>query len=181
MPRPSLLKRLPMLHPRERLLALSTGGLVGTWAVVALLLQPLWDRQNELRQRVDSQTARLEGFTRLLEQAPAIEQRYLQIAPYFEEDTEAAQGVFLNELETLSRNANLRLNLKPRTVKPEQHLDKFEVELDVEGPQDGIFSFLDSILSMPKLIQVERLRIATVPTREQLLRANLVIQKLTPQ
>ena len=63
----------------------------------------------------------------------------------------------------------------------EQYLDRFEVELDVEGPQQGVLSFLDSILAMPKLIEIERLRIAIVPTKEQLLRANLVIQKLTPR
>jgi Tfp pilus assembly protein PilO len=181
MPKPTLLQRLPALRPRERLLALSTGGLVGTWAVVSLLLQPLWDRQTELREQVDTQTQRLESYRRLLEDAPVIERRYLDIAPYFEDDTEAAQGAFLDQLETLSRAANLRLNLKPRSTKPDPKLDRFEVELDVEGSQQGVFEFLDAILSMPKLIQIERLRIASVPSREQLLRANLVIQKLTPR
>ena len=84
-----------------------------------------------------------------------------------------------NEVEALSTRSNLQLNLKPRPMKREERMSRFEVELDVEGSQSNLLAFLDALLSMPKLITIERLRISSVPGKENTLRANLVIQKIT--
>ena len=58
-------------------------------------------------------------------------------------------------------------------------MSRFEVELDVDGSQQELMTFLDALLRMPKLIAVERIRISSVPAKADLLCANLVIQKLT--
>jgi len=159
-------------------LALVAGGLIGCWVLVAILVQPLWDRGQDLRLKVTVQAQRLEALTRLLNQAPAIDREYERIAPYLEADDEQAHGAFLNELEALSRQAHLRLNLKPRAGKQEERVSRFEVELDVEGSQEHVLAFLDQLLAMPRLMTIERLRLASVPTKDQRLRANLVIHKL---
>lgn len=174
-------KNIPAIRPREFRLAMIAGGLIGCWAVVSLIVQPLWDRNSDLRLEVETRTERLSAVSRLLEQAPKIESNYQQIIPYLQGNDDTSQGAFLNELEALSRDSQVRMNMKPRAVKQEGKLSRYEVELDLEGSQEQVMVFLDSILKLPKLITVERLRLTSAPTREALLRANLVIQKLSLQ
>lgn len=176
------MKGFGRLRSRERRLALATAVIIGSWALISWGVQPLWNRLRDLREHIQSQAERLAAFHRLLRQAPTVEQRYQAVSSYLEKQgEEQAQDAFLNELETLSRSANLQLNLKPRSLKHSDHLDRFEVELDVEGSQEYLMGFLDSLFQLPRLMTIDRLRISTVPSRENVLRANLVIQRIIPQ
>ena len=169
-----------VFRPRERRLALIAGVVIGCWLLVSWIVQPLWDRARDLRVRVESQTEKLEAINRLLAKASIIEHEHQQVAGYLtREEGREAQGAFLNELEALARTSGLQLNLKPRPVKPEERFSRFEVELDVEGSQERLLAFLDGLLNLPKLLVIDRLRLASVPAKEHALRANLVIQKLT--
>lgn len=172
-------KTLVSIRPREFRLAMIAGGLIGCWGVVSLIVQPLWDRNNDLRLEVETRMERLGAVSRLLEEAPRIESQYQQIAPLLQGNDDASQGAFLNELEALSSEAQVRMNMKPRAIKQEGRVNRYEVELDVEGSQDQILAFVDAILKLPKLMTIERLRLLSAPTREQRLRANIVIQKLS--
>lgn len=174
-----MVKGLPSLLPNELRLALFTVGLVVCWGVLSFIVQPLMDRHRDLQLQVTTQQEKFEALAALMQQASVVDKHYQAVAPYLPSDNEdQAQHDLLNELEELSRQANLRLNMKPRQAKKEERINRFEVELDVEGSQQNVLSFLDAILTMPRLITVERLRIATIPTKEQLLRANIVIQRL---
>ena len=171
---------LQTLRPRERRLALTAAVVIGCWFFVSWIVQPLLDRLREVRVRVETQTEQLEALRRLLVRAPAVEQEYQQFAAYVDgTDDAAAQGAFLSALESLSRETGVTLNLKPRPLKTEERVSHFEVELDIEGSQERLLAFLDELLRMPKLVAIDRLRISTVPAREGLLRANLVLQKLS--
>lgn len=168
------------LRPRERRLALIAGVVSGCWVFVSWLAQPLWDQVNDLRLHVERQTEKLEALNRLARQAPAIEEQYQRVAAYVVGgDDERAQSAFLNDLELLSRGLGLQVNFKPRPSKREERMSRFEVELDVEGAQETLLAFLDGLISMPKLMAIERLRLSTIPTKANQLRANLVIQQIT--
>ena len=177
-----MLKGRLILRPRERRLALIASVLIGCWALVSWVAQPLWERNRDLHLHIESQTGKLQALSRLLAQAQTIERQYQGMAAYLQTtDTEEARGTFLNELEALSRSASLQVNLKPRPVKREGHISRFEVELDVEGSQDRLLGFLDALFGMPRLMTIERLRLASIPMKENWLRANLVIQRLVLQ
>lgn len=166
-------------RPRERRLALSAAILIGCWVLLSWVVLPLWDQIREARLQVEMQTARLEAVGRLLVQAPVVERAYQGLTPYLEtEDDERAHSALLSELEALSRSANLEINLKPRPAKPMDRIRAVEIELDVEGAQMDLMVFLDSLLRMPRLVAIERLRISSVHSRQDVLRANLVLQHL---
>ena len=168
------------LHPRERRLALIALVTIGCWAFVSWLVQPLGRRIQTLRLRVDTQTEKLEALTRLFGVAPAIERSYARAATYLASTSDKeGQRSLLHELEALSQQAGVQLNLKPRPVKVEERMSRFEVELDVEGAQPNLLAFLDALLQMPRLMTIERLRMFTSPANTQVLRANLVIQAVT--
>ena len=173
-----MMKGAPAIRPREFRLAVIAGGLIGCWGVVSLIVQPLWDRNRDLRLDVETRTERLQAVGRLLEQAPSIEEQYQRMMPYLQQEDDTTQVPFLNELQELSKTSDVRLSMKPRSAKQEGRVSRYEEELDLEGSQEQVMGFLDAILRMPKLMTIERLRLVSAPTREQLLRANLVIQKL---
>ena len=171
---------LKRLGPRERRLTLITGVLIGCWAVISWIVQPLMDRVREVGGDVDMRIEKLKALTHLLEHAASVERDYQTVQGYLEKATdERVQGSFLDELESLSRQTQIRLSLKPRAPKQDDLLNRLEVELEIEGSQENLFKFLDLLLQMPKLISIERLRIGTMPARPTELRANLVVQKLS--
>ena len=172
-------QQLLTLRPRERRLALVAAALIGCWAVVGWVVQPLWRRLQELGAQVAVKTEKLEAMNRLLSQAPSVEQTYAALGPYLEaQEDEPAQAALLEELESLSRSAGIQMNLKPRPARHEERVHRFEVEVDVEGAQQELLTFLDGLLRLPQLVVIDRLRIATAPGKEGFLHANLSVQKL---
>jgi hypothetical protein len=173
------MKKFLGFRPREQRLALIAALFTVCWLVVTALLQPLWDRARDLSLSIDTQSEKLRALTDLMAQAQAIERRYREAAPWLETDTgEGLTAAFLNELESLSQGLQVKVNFKPRMKKRDQHVSRYEIELDAEGPQQDLLVFLDALLRLHKLIAIERLRLSIIPTRERMLRANLVIQKL---
>ena len=168
------------LRPRERRLALVATVLIGCWVLVTWLVQPLWERLRDLRLHVDTHTGKLNTLQRLLAQSPSIERDYEAYASYLQAgDDEHAQGSLLSELETLSRRSSVQLNLKPRPGKGDDRVSRFDVELDVEGSQQGLMTFLDELLRLPRLVAIDRLRILTVPAKPNILRASLILSQLS--
>ncbi len=167
------------LRPRERRLAAAAAGLIGCWALLSWAVQPLWEHLGNLRAQADLQAEKLDALGRLLAQGPATEQRYRVMAAAVRwESSDTSQADLLHDLEGLARQASLQLNLKPRPPKARGGSQVFEVELDVEGPQAKLLTFVDAVLGLPRLVAVERLRLSGIPTREGVLRANLVLQQL---
>ena len=173
-------KRLTIsLRARERRLLLCAAVIFGCWAFLSWVVQPLWDRLRDLQLQVTTHLEKLESLSRLLTQAPAIMREHQELALYLETaDTEQVRRSFLNELESLSRQSSVQLNLKPRPTKDTDRSTRFEVEVDVEGSQAQVMGFLDGLLAMPRLMTIERLRVSSLPSKPDLLRANLVVQRL---
>lgn len=167
------------LQPRERRLALGAGIVMVSWAMVSWLLQPLWNQADALRGEVESQTEKLDALSQLLAQRPAVTQAYDRIAAYVQPPDGGAQAMLLTELESLSRQSDVRLNLKPRPAQRDAHTERLEIEVDIEGSQASVLGFLDNVLKMPRLVSVDRLRVSSVPARANLVRANVVLQHIT--
>lgn len=169
------------LRARERRLTLVAVVLIGCWGLVSWIVQPIWERLHSLQVHVETQTEKFNALHRLLAQGPSTEETYQQLARYLSsESEEQAQASLLNDLEVLSSQSNVRLNLKPRSAKRDERLSRVEIEVEVEGSQAHLLAFLDALLGMPRLIVVERLRMSPTPSSAQLLRAYLVIQQLIP-
>ena len=169
-------------HSRERRLALMAGSLIGCWILVSWVVQPLWDRLRDLRLRVTTHEEKLSSLYHLLANASTIEGRYRAYAPYLQSGAdERSHAAFLGELETLARQADVQLNLKPRPPKSAGDMSRFEIELDAEGAQADLLTFVDRLLQLPQLVSIERLRIAVVPAKPDVLKASLLLHKLIPQ
>lgn len=179
-PLPARLKRgVVGFRPRERRLILMVAAVVGCWAVVSWVVQPLWDRVQELRGHLHTQSEKLSMLNQWLAQAPPPTEESSQVASdTAPQNIEEERSAFLSELEALSRANHLQLHLKPKPVRREGQISRFDVELDVEGSQQSLLAFLDTLFGMRKLLSLERLRIASIPTKNDTLHAHLVIERL---
>jgi len=174
------MKKLAQMRPRERRFALIAGVVIGSWVLVTLIIQPLMDRAREAKMAVEGQMEKFDALSGLIAKQARIERTADGIAPYLaEQGTDDAPGAFLNELEALSRQSKVAMNIKPYPVKDEGRTSRFEVELEVSGSQETILAFLDALLAMPRLISVERLRFSSSPSREHALRSIVVIELLS--
>ena len=168
------------LRPQGRRLLLAASVFVGCWFFLTWVVQPLWGRLTSVTEHIESQQEKLATLNRLLSDTQAVANDQAVVGPYLTQKSGGeTEGEFLIVLEGLSREASIHLNLKPRPVKIKDRISRFEVELDVEGSQQQIMTFLDALLQSSKLIAFERLRISSVPAKADLLRANLVIQQVT--
>jgi hypothetical protein len=168
------------LRSNERRLAVAAGTVIGCSAILSLVVQPLWDRAVESRRYAGTQTERLDAVGRLLTQSEEIERAYAAIAGYVQTgDEPQIQQALLNELEALAQAADVQIGLRPRPAKQQDRMKRFEIELDIEGAQQNLLAFVDSLLRMPRLVAIERLRMNGVPLKPELLRATIVLQHLT--
>lgn len=173
------MKGFPTLRHRERRLVLVVGVLIGCWAFVSFVAQPLWDESRDWQQRLERQTVRIETIRRLVGQAPVIDRRYRQISGYLETlQPEVAERAFLDALSAICRESGLQPNFKPRGIKREGQAARVAVEVDVEGSQPQILEFVDRLLRLPRLTTIEQLRMSVVPGKSGLLRANVILLDL---
>ena len=168
------------LNPRERRLVLVTSIVIGCGVIFSGILVPLGHRAHDLEERAQMQTLKLETLGRLLAQQPTIKQKYQTISSYLSEDNEeAAESTFLADLERLAQQANVHLNLKPKPARQEGAVRHLGVELDFQATQEQLMAFLDALLQMPRLVQIERLYISCVPVKLDLLRKQLLLEQFT--
>lgn len=164
---------------RERRLLIVAGLVIGSWAYISGMVQPLWDRADVLEDQVSGGVEKLQALQRLLSQRSQIEGQYEQLAEFLrDEDIAVVQGDWLQQLESLSRTCGLSLNLKPRPLRQADPISRFDVELELEGSQEELLEFLDELFALKMLVVVERLRLAVIPDKPDMLRASLVLERL---
>jgi hypothetical protein len=172
------------LKPRERRAIAGAGVLIGSWLAVVWLIQPLWEQMRELQGRIARSQQRLEAISRLFAQAPEITRRYQLLASSLSPDGQAGQQpqTLLETVQATCSQLNLQPSLKPRVAKSAQGgEERLEVDLGVEGPQGQVFALLDALMRLPRLMTIQELRILSVASRTDTLRATIILQDGTPR
>ncbi|HEX9779836.1 MAG TPA: hypothetical protein VGB20_01330 [bacterium] len=166
----------PRWSSRERQLGVFAALLVGCWALLASVLQPLWERAGELSADVDRLRARLAGMERAVGDPAGAEEAYRAAAAYLADPAEAgSQRELLTELESRARSAALTIGLRPRQGAA-RATEAFALELEVQGEQASVLRFVDEVLRLPRLISVPRVHMSASPGQNQLLRATLIVK-----
>ena len=150
---------------------------IGSWAVVSWFVEPLWHRAQQLEQRVLAQRLLLEEFSQLLVRRSAIDQAYEALSPYLSEEG-TDEATLLEELEALARHADAQIDLKPQPPTPRRGIGRGGVELNLAASQERVFALLDTLLRMPRLIDVSRVQLANAPGKPGMLSARLLIEDL---
>ena len=168
-------------NPRERRLLLITVMAIGCWLLVSGIVVPLKEWAGRLHEDVESRAATLDSLGRLLARRASIDQEYAAVEAYITGNGNGGQATeagFLAELEQLAQTSGLQINLKPKPMRQDSQVNRIGVELDLHADESQLIGFLDAVLQMPALIEIQRLHISGVPGKPGILRAQLHLEKL---
>ena len=150
------------------------------WSVTGLAL-PLWDRLSVLEERASVSRKKLDRLQELAARRPTVEQAYARhralLVPA-DQSEEQLQRALLETLEELARSQQLQIDLRPRPVQDAGGLRRVGVELTLDATQERVLAFLDQLLSVPHLLEIERLRLAANASPERPLRLTLTVNHL---
>ncbi len=167
------------VSPREQTLALATVVIVCVSAATSRFGLPKLDRLSQLEQQEDVAQRKLARLRELAARQSQIERAYQSSASFrAREPDEVMLAAFLDELEQLARAKTVQMNLKPRPIRREGVLVRLGVELELDGTQEALLGFLDSLFAGPNLIELERLRIGPSPSKGLPLRATLLVNEV---
>lgn len=148
------------------------------WKVFSGPLRQWW-RQHRQVEQVGQKLVVMERALRQQEQLEAQSKQFEQRILARGTDAEES-GLLLKELETLTREANVKV--KSIRSMPSQRIGdyrKFVVALEIETRVNGMLEFLHAIDSSAKILTVESLTLRALRAGPNLLGASLVISRTT--
>ena len=172
----------PLFSSRERTLAVVALTVMGACGFVSAVGWPLWNQLTQLTQQTAVAQKRIIRLRELVRRRPGIEQLYQSYAALRggADSADRMGRTFLDELEQLAHAANLQLNLKPKPLTREGDVSLIAVEVEVDASQEALLAFLDRILALPRLIRLERVRLASSASKDYPIRATLLLEKVLP-
>ncbi len=173
------------MNPRERLIVIAIGGLVGLWAAYKtvdwLLVSPVRSANVEIERRREEYAAAKKTRERL----PEIAKEWQGVARRtYSFDTRDAQNVFQAEIKALAAKHQLRnVNVTPLTPGklPKSDIATVSVRVTAEGTIDQVSGFLVDFYRMPVLCNIKKLRLAPTKTLgggEELRISELLVETL---
>lgn len=168
------------LRDRKRVLVVGVG--LFSWLVIGLGGLPLWHRLTHLEQEAFSSRQSMAQFQELLRRQTIIEQQASAYANYASADSEEAlQRRLLDELEEWAGEANAQLNLKPKPIQREGGVSRLGVEVELDSTQEVLLAFLDRVLTAPTLLELDRLQISAMASKDSPLRTHLTVSRVLIQ
>src|SRR5262245_51965921 len=156
------------MNPRERMIVLAIGGLVGLWvaykSVDWMLVSPVQSANSEIERRREEYDAARKTRDRL----PEIAKEWQGITRRtFSFDTRDAQNAFQAEIKSIAAKHQLRnVNVTPLTPGklPKSDIATVSVRVTAEGTIDQVSGFLADFYRMPVLCDIKKLRLAPTKT-----------------
>jgi Tfp pilus assembly protein PilO len=136
---------------------------------------------------IDSQTrltkVKLQKSLSIIKDKERIDKEYAAYADRLKpksSDEEELTSI-LNELETLARNANLKIvSMRPRQPKDMDYYKTFTVEADTESDMGSLMKFIYDVKNSQQLIKIDKLNINTKSSQEGvIIKAAMVISKIS--
>lgn len=155
-----------IFNKREKVFVFLAFGVVISSIGFNLLIAPVLKKNDALNREISINKARLNRYTRLLNQKEYIEEKYGEFAPgvSLSEESREARVSVLSELETLSEISNIRIiDLRPEAYRSQAAHAGIDIDLRTEGAMEEYLKFIYDIESSPFLLRIKRLQLNTRP------------------
>jgi Tfp pilus assembly protein PilO len=147
-----------------------------------LILNPINRRIQQVNQEIKTSEKQLKMGLYNLSQKETIISEYGKYSQYFkslgseEEDTAA----ILSEIETVAKKSNMTLlNLKPLPSKDKGFYKEYSIEVETEGTIESLINFIYRLNTSTQLLRVEKLRLSLKDKDSGLIKAPLLITKIS--
>lgn len=171
-----------LLNKREKIISYLTIAMIIFSLGFRFLLSPLFSRWENLNKKIHFTRVKLKKYLRLLTQKETIQKRYNK---FYAPDKVSVQKedivvTALSELETLSKEANIRiLDLRPQAaVKSRTLHQETLIELRAEGTMEGYLKFIYNLENSPSLLKIKKFTLTAKPNT-QILEGSFSISQLS--
>ncbi|NQT95817.1 MAG: type 4a pilus biogenesis protein PilO [Candidatus Omnitrophica bacterium] len=173
---------LNKLSPREKNILYVVIGVVIIALSYNFLIGPLINQWNSINRNIKLSKIKLQKSLSVIKKKPEIDKEYATYAARMKSKGSDEQDItqILNELETLSRKANLKItSMRPKPSKDKGYYKRFVVEIETESPMQSLMKFIYDVKNSPQLLKVDRLNLSTKSSQEgTLIRSSMVISKV---
>lgn len=174
---------LKNITKREKTIFLITFVVILIMLCYNFLIEPLTKKITFANNEIGVSQIELNKIQRLLLEREEILSFYEQYAKDVKikgASDEEAIANFLSNVESLARKSSVLINdVKPKPTKDFDNYKKFSFDLEIDGSIDNITKFIYELESSSEAIKVERLQISVKTGKDDILKADLTISKLT--
>ncbi len=146
-----------------------------------LLVTSIGDRIRRVNQEIINAEKQLSGDLRHLSQKDQILKEYGNYGQYEEKAGSDDEGMakVLTEIERVARSSSLFLiDMKPQASKSVGAGKQYTVEIQAEGDQESVVSFLHQLNSSSMLLRGQKVRLSPKEKNSPVLKALITVSKL---
>lgn len=175
-------KLFSRLRKREKFLFGVTACVILSLGFYILVVEPLYKRWSDLDSDFEAAKSRLFKNLKLLSQKESLERQYEKYKVYMEK-TQAAEdetAAILKEIENVALSCGVKITgIKPKAARQFKTYRKFRIEVVAEAKIGQFMKFIYDLESSKRLLKVERLVLSLKGTQSELLKATLIIRKIS--
>ena len=157
---------IKVLTKRERIILYATIGIIIFTVVFNFLLAPILTKNDILNKEINITRIKLNKYLRLLSQRAYIQNKYNKFSSTFKIPEQGGDTLVaaLSELETLAKNANIRiLDIRPQASKTSDIYKENLIEARTEGGMEGYLKFIYDIENSLSLLRIKRFQLNAKP------------------
>jgi Tfp pilus assembly protein PilO len=178
------LPKLPVLKPRERLLAAGSGLVLLVVVLDRLVLNPWLRHSQTIRRETRRMEQALQHNDRLLTRRNVIAAQLRTYKRYLHPPVadELQMAVLLKEIEGLAERSQIQLGeIKPLAAESDEFSKKFSLDVQFECTLEEWVDFITQLESSPSLFQIVRASLSSQEETPDRLKASLRVVSVTPQ
>ena len=176
-----MLKKLSVTKREKILFILVAIAIIGSLAY-SLIIEPLYNKFNDLNQEIESKEIRLRKNTKLINERDAINEefnKYSQQLKVKSTDEEEMASV-LSEIEKIGKSSGVYLSdVKPQPIKDNKFYRLLSVEIKFQASLDTLSKFIYELQCSPFLLKVRRLQVISKGQETNFIEGNIQINKIS--
>jgi hypothetical protein len=151
-----------LLNKREKVTLYLAIFIVAASVCFNFIIYPILAKNSSLNREIDAARVKLKKYRWLLSQKERLQIKYNNFNSAFKASAPGADTsiITLSQLETMAKNANLRIvDIRPERSKDKGSYKEFVVELRTEGQMEGYLKFIYDIENSLLLLKIKKFQL----------------------
>ncbi len=173
---------LKILSKRERTILYTTVGVFIFAVGFNFIIAPILNKNDSLSKEIILSRAKLKKYLWLLSQKDYIQGKYNKLSSTLKVSAEEPDSLVavLTELESLARNANIRIiDIRPQAPRGSDLHKELTIDLRAEGAMTGYLNFIYNLENSLSLLRIRKFQL-TAKANSAVLEGSFSISRISP-